>query len=138
MMRGARHLGATALTVTLVVLATAALAGCGDDDSSSATTTSAPAPPITVEQLVARSADTPVAAQGFLHVLDDVARLCGAILESYPPQCGQPSVELVGLDLDAVDGLTSAEGVTWKESIVLTLQRAVDGRFTVVAIGADG
>jgi hypothetical protein len=148
MVRRARRFRVTTLVVTLAAVMAGVLTGCGDDDDdgSSASSTSAstptattvPAGPITVEQLVARSADTPVATQGFLHVVGDVARLCGAILESYPPQCGQPAVELVGLDLEAVDGLTSAEGVNWKESIVLTLERSADGRFTVVAVGADG
>ncbi len=112
----------------------AALAGCGS--GSSEPTTADAAGPITVEQLLARSADTPVAVQGLLHVDQGVARLCAAILESYPPQCGEPSAELVGLDLSTVAGTTTAQGVTWKEGAVLTLQRAADGRFTVVDVEA--
>lgn len=34
-----------------------------------------------------------------------VARLCWAILESYPPQCGGPGLTLLGLDPGAVPGL---------------------------------
>lgn len=89
-----------------------------------------------MEQLLDRSSDTPVAVQGLLHVEGDAARLCAAILESYPPQCGEPSVELVGLDLAAVEGTTTADEVTWKEGAVLNLERAADGRFTVVDVDA--
>lgn len=120
-----------------MVVATGLLAvmtGCGSD--SNRPTTSDAGGPITVEQLLARSADTPVAVQGLLHVDHGVARLCAAILESYPPQCGEPSAELVGLDLSSVAGTTTAEGVTWKEGAVLNLVRAVDGRFRVVDVEA--
>jgi hypothetical protein len=112
----------------------AALTGCGSGGDQPATADAGG--PITVEQLLARSADTPVAVQGLLHVDQGVARLCAAILERYPPQCGEPSAELAGLDLSTVEGTTTAHGVTWKEGAVLTLQRAGDGRFTVVDVGA--
>lgn len=129
-MRRRRSLFGIVVTIGLL----AAMSGCGSD--SDRPTTSDAGGPITVEQLLARSADTPVAAQGLLHVDQGVARLCGAIMESYPPQCGAPSVELVGLDLAAVEGTTTAEEVTWKEGVVLNLERAVDGRFAVVDVDA--
>lgn len=138
--RPGRLMGVRRRTFRLLVMAlsfgaAAVLVACGDDDTSEPVTTDAGGP-ITVQQLVERSADTPVAVQGLLHVSDGVTRLCGAILESYPPQCGEPSVELVGLDLATVEGLTSAEGVTWKEGAVLNLERADDGRFTVLDVQA--
>lgn len=111
-----------------------ALTGCGSDGDGP--TTSDAGGPITVEQLLARSADTPIAVHGLLLIDQGSARLCAAILESYPPQCGEPSAELVGLDPATVEGTTSAEGVTWKEGAVLNLQRAGDGRFTVVDAAA--
>ena len=114
--------------------ALATLAAC--DSVTDSPSTSAPVGAITVDQLLARSSDTPIAVQGFL-LEDDrgVVRLCAAILESYPPQCGEPSVELVGLDIATISGTTTAEGITWKEGVVLTLARAQDGRFTVAVDG---
>lgn len=114
----------------------AVLAACGDGDgggSTSAPITTA-AGPITVQQLVERSADTPIQVRGLL--IDDGGgpRLCDAILESYPPQCGEPSVELVEVDVASVEGTTTAQGVSWKEAAVLTVQRAPDGRFTVLSM----
>lgn len=122
---GSRLLAVVSLSGLLV-----AFSGCGSGEDPPAN--AGAGGPITVEQLVARSADTPIAVQGMLHVEGGVTRLCGAILESYPPQCGQPSVELVGLDVSAVTGTTTAAGVTWKEQAELTVERAGDGRFTVV------
>ncbi len=118
------------MVVTIGLLA--ALTGCGSDSDRPATSDAGG--PITVEQLLARSSDTPVAVQGLLHVERGVARLCAAILESYPPQCGEPSVELVELEVAAVEGATTAAGVSWKEGAVLNLERAADGRFTVVDV----
>lgn len=113
----------------------AVLVGCGSDNAGPAT--SDVAGPITVEQLLARSSDAPVAVRGLLHVEQGTARLCAAILESYPPQCGEPSVELVGLDGSTVEGTTTAQGVTWKEAAVLHLERGGYGRFTVITAAAE-
>jgi len=107
-----------------------ALAGCGSGSDRPAGSDGGG--PITVEQLLPRSADTPIAVRGLLHVEGGVVRLCASIRESYPPQCGDPSVELVGLDVSTVEGTTTSEGVTWKEGVVVNLQRDADGRFAVV------
>lgn len=125
------------LFLTAAVLAVnPLLAACGDDDTPAGSDVTTPdtsvAGPITVEQLVERSADTPIAVEGFVLVTDGVARLCAVILESYPPQCGEPSVELVGLDVEALGGVTTDQGVSWKEGVVLTVQRRQDARFDVL------
>ncbi len=129
-----------------VAMAGLLLSACGVDssvsDEGSSTSSNAvpvssgPQGPITVEQLLARSADTPIAVRGRLYSTDGVVRLCGAISAARPPACGDPSVELVGLDLASVDGTTTLDGVTWKEDVVLNLARAGDGRFTAVDVTA--
>lgn len=119
----ARRLLAGLAVMTVVV------AGCGGDDDEAA-----PVGPITVEQLVARSSDTPIQVEGFLLAQGAVVRLCAAILESYPPQCGEPSVELVGLDLDEVPGTTAEGEVVWLEGANLRVQREADGRFGVLDV----
>lgn len=107
------------------------LSACGDDDAPG------DAPVLTVEQLVARSADSPIAVQGFLINQDGVTRLCAAVMESYPPQCGEPAVELVSLDPAEVAGTQTDQGVTWKERVVMTVQRRQDARFDVVSLRSD-
>jgi hypothetical protein len=60
-----------------------------------------------------------VVYQGALTVLQgierDAAELCGAVAESYPPQCG--GLPVTGWDWDAVDH-EEAEGVRWGSYIV--------------------
>ncbi len=123
------------LTVALGMVS--AVAGCGDDDTDGGTGPTSPLDPITVQQLIERSADTPIAVQGFLYGDEGATRLCFAILESFPPQCGEPAVELVGIDLATIEGTTTASGITWKEHVVLELKAEADGRFTVIDVDAS-
>ena len=91
--------------------------------------------PITVEQLVARSADTPITVRGLLISTGSEARLCAAILESYPPQCGEPSVVLVDVDVSTVAGVERAGDVAWLDGAVVEVQRRQDGTFAVLGVG---
>jgi hypothetical protein len=50
---------------------------------------------------------------------DGTVRLCDAIAESFPPQCGGERIEVQGLDLAAVPELQEADGVRWAESVTL-------------------
>lgn len=138
----------------ILIATTMLIAACGDDDSDTAPPTEAPsteapaAPstegpgtdpaivPITVEQLLARSSDTPVQVAGPLFVVDGAASLCTAIMESYPPQCGGPSAELTDLD-PAAANLQTEGSVSWSESAVLEVQRNADGTFQVLNILAS-
>ncbi len=92
-----------------------ALVACGDDDETASSVTVPAGDPITVEQLVARSADSPITVRGLLLATGGETRLCAAILESFPPQCGEPSVVLVEIDPASVDGIEQAGDVIWKE-----------------------
>ena len=122
--------------LTLVVFAVV-FAGCASDGGSGGTTepptTTVPSAPITVDQLVARSAATPITVSGLLITQDGVVKLCELILESYPPQCGGAFVELTGIDVAAQEGAQTVEGVTWIEGAVVTVQRQQDGTFAVVS-----
>jgi hypothetical protein len=51
--------------------------------------------------------------------------LCTALLRSFPPQPG-PGVEVVGVDLDAIPGLRTYNGVVWSEQRLL-VRGHVDG-----------
>ena len=118
----------TVLAILLVgggLLSMTACAGAGSRD------------PLTVQQLVDLTESTPVEVKGLLHVSSGVTRLCAGTLESYPVQCGKPSIELVGLDIGAITGTTTAEGVTWKEGVVLNVERIEDGRYTVLSVAPD-
>lgn len=112
------------------LVALALLVGaCGDDAEPAAS-----AQPITVEELIARSADTPVVVTGLLHADGINVRLCSVSLESFPPQCGGSTVNLHGLDLTSVPELQQAGDISWKDGAVLELRRRSDGDFDVVSV----
>ena len=67
-----------------------------------------------------RATDDLVTVSGALFVdADGTVRLCDAIAESFPPQCGGERIVVQGLDLDAVPGLQTEGGVSWAEGLTL-------------------
>ena len=58
-------------------------------------------------------------------------RLCSAILESHPPQCGEPSLRVRGLDLVGVSNMEQAKGVGWTRRDVTLAGELEDGVLTV-------
>ena len=60
-------------------------------------------------------------------------RLCSALAESYPPQCGGPSLKVEGLDLSTVEGLKSHAGVRWTETEIKLLGHVRNGVLTIAA-----
>ena len=115
------------LPVLIAMLAL--VAACGDSDDSGDT----PSGPLTVEQVVDRTPDGVVTVNGFLLVDERGPRLCAAILESFPPQCGEPALFLVDLDVNAVGNTESEQGIVWREDVTLTVQRIDDQSYRVVA-----
>jgi hypothetical protein len=67
-----------------------------------------------------RATDDLVTVAGALFVdPDGTVRLCDAIAESFPPQCGGDRIVVEGLDLDAVAGLQTEGDVSWAEGVTL-------------------
>ena len=72
------------------------------------------------EALTHQATDDLVSVSGALFVdPDGTARLCEAIAESFPPQCGGQRITVQGLDLLTMPDLEEANGVRWAESVVL-------------------
>jgi hypothetical protein len=73
-----------------------------------------------VEALGHQATDDLVTVSGALFVdADGTVRLCDAIAESFPPQCGGERIRVTGLDLAAVPGLQTEGAVTWAEGVTL-------------------
>ena len=68
-----------------LVLLAAACGGGSEDDG-----------PVGVGEAIERGTDEPQLVSGYVIERNGVPRLCEAILESFPPQCGEPSLRLVG------------------------------------------
>ncbi|RPI25638.1 MAG: hypothetical protein EHM57_01270, partial [Actinobacteria bacterium] len=90
----------------------AAACGAGDDASSGVVIA-------TPGEVAALGDGTEARVTGFLFIAEDT-RLCEAMLESYPPQCGGASVVIGGLDASGVVGLSSPSdptfaAVTWTD-----------------------
>ena len=117
--------------VALAALA-AALVGCGTEPRRLDT---APVPSAGISVARAREAETraPLLVRGFLVVVGDRPRLCSALAESYPPQCGAPSLAVVGIPSGDRGGLKEAGGVAWSEREIALLGTVEDSVLRVSA-----
>jgi hypothetical protein len=123
-----RRLGTAAVTAALLALP--ALAACGDDPApagdpgGAAGIMLADAGVGVAEALAAPPSDELVAVRAFVIVAaDGSARLCDALAESHPPQCGGASMALTGLPDGFLTGLRTSGGVTWSDAPVQLLGR---------------
>jgi hypothetical protein len=132
----------------LVLAATLALAACGGSEPDAAPAAAPapaepPAPPaeLTVEEALASPPEGLVTVTGFILAADgEPVRLCAALAESYPPQCGVASLVVEGLDLDTVEGLTRAEEpayahTAWTDAQVSLTGEIVGGTLAVSQSG---
>lgn len=136
-----RSLLATALLAVAVALAACTsddvplVTGDGTSTTGRGGTIGAPAPGggLTVEEAIASDAGEPLTVAGYLFVRGGDAKLCDAMLESYPPQCGGPSLVVEGLDVEEVEGVRSEGGMAWTEERVSLLGEVVGGAIRVTS-----
>jgi hypothetical protein len=86
-----------------LLLSVLALAACGSDERAAQSTqppaaAGAPGPGggLSVGEALASDVDGPLLVRGYLIERDGELRLCELILESSPPQCGEPSLRVEG------------------------------------------
>jgi hypothetical protein len=102
------------------------LANCGGDEGGGSAPK--PAPPaagapipgggLSVQEAIDSDLDGPLMVKGFVVRTGDEVRLCSALAESFPPQCGGPSLAVEG----TVDADFAQEGdVRWTETEVSLL-----------------
>lgn len=105
------HLARPALAAFLALFAVLVLTGCGSSGATAAPPSAAPSAPTFDDpgSLIGGIADvdgSTVAVRGFLIATEQGAQLCGIVLESYPPQCGGPTLAVTGeVPQDVLDGL---------------------------------
>jgi hypothetical protein len=72
------------------------------------------------QALTHRATDDLVSVAGSLFVdPDGTVRLCDAIAESFPPQCGGDRIVVQGLNLDDIGNLQTEGEVSWAEGVTL-------------------
>ena len=128
----------TYLATTLLLVACTAAPPANRNDGDGADATDGPStgvgPGISVEDALTSTLDQPLLVNGFLVAGaegDEEVHLCSSLAESDPPQCGEPSIHVEGLDLSTVQGLTTRNGVTWSEDAVQLLGRIGNGVLTI-------
>lgn len=96
-------------------------------------------PGILVAEAIASTLDGPLLVNGAVVITDGEARLCFALAESFPPQCGGEAMPIVGLDLATLD-LQRADNARWTASRVQLLGFVRDGVVVIddAALAADG
>lgn len=115
------------VAMILSVFLLAACGGSGGDPSAAPATAggdsaalgaAGPDGPLTVEEALSSAIPGPLLVEGFyLHEQGGPPRLCSTVLESYPPQCGEPALVVNGLKEAEIDGLTREGGTVWVEQL---------------------
>jgi hypothetical protein len=136
-----RHARAAVLAITMLA---AALAACSDEDATSTDPPSIPSgagagpgagaaigPGISVAEARRSRLDGPLLVRGYVLAEGSNVRLCDALLESFPPQCGAPSLEVRGFDLAALPGIQSSGNVRWSDQQRLLLGEVTNGVLNV-------
>jgi hypothetical protein len=111
-----------------LLLSVLVLAGCGGDNdepparSTPAPSAGAPIPGggLSVQQAIDSDVDGPLMVRGYLIERDGELRLCEAILESSPPQCGEPSLRVEGTAPAASEQRVSLLGEVEGETITVS------------------
>ena len=138
--RSWRYYGHGMRSLALLLLVVLLAAACGDDDSGEAgsvTTTTVESPsgvPASIGGIIDGDISGDINVLGYVVIDENGTRFCSVLLESFPPQCGPPSVDLVDLDITAIS-LQEEDGVQWTDDVVILLGRYRDGTFTVLDVG---
>ena len=82
----------------------------------------------------AATASGQVMVTGFLVDVAGESRLCEALAESFPPQCGGASITLTSLEQIDPDELKTEGDVTWTDFVVTVFGEMVDGTLVVTPV----
>jgi hypothetical protein len=117
----------TFICILLAFMLAAGLAACGGDDGP----TDDDGAVVSIDDALASDSDEPLAVSGNLLAQGDDVRLCSALAESFPPQCGGSSLVVEGLALEEVDGLVTEGDVSWTDRPLELRGVVSDGTLTV-------
>jgi hypothetical protein len=118
------------MRLALLALVVLALAACGDGGQDG---------PMSIEEALRADGQAVIVEGGIVAMDGGPVRLCSALMESYPPQCGEPALELRGLDLDALEletsaGDSSVSPAHWSDGPVRVRGTVENGVLTVESV----
>jgi hypothetical protein len=87
--------------------------------------------PAPIQPSAAADASGQVAVEGFIVAVGGEIKLCEALAESFPPQCGEGFVTVTSLDQVDPEDIQSSGDVRWTDYTVMIFGEMVDG--TLVA-----
>ncbi len=102
---------------------------CEDTFPDSGEPTEVPSPGVPVATVVGTSIDGGFVIAGFYVADANGVRLCEALAESFPPQCGGASIIFDNTAGAALGPLSIEQGVSWSEQPILVEGSVVDGVF---------
>jgi hypothetical protein len=88
---------------------------------------------IDIPDAIAYEGTEVVAVRGYFVAGESGARLCEALAESYPPQCGGVSVAVANPELLSHVVLVEEGGTQWSEDYITVLGQVVAGELTIAA-----
>ena len=112
--------------LTLLVVAAGLLllgVACGSGSET-------PAGPVSITEPLDVVTGNEVLVEGVL-VVDGEVRICEALAESFPPQCGGFFLVVRGLDVTEIPGTSEEQGVVWTEAFILLTGTVEDGVLVV-------
>lgn len=86
---------------------------------------------LTVSEALGTSATGIIAIQGFIFDDGSGTKLCEALAESFPPQCGVASIAITGYEGSSTVPAVSEQGVTWTDQPVTLFGEIIDGTYVV-------
>jgi hypothetical protein len=119
--------------LALLMLVGGGALSCGTGETANTGNSAGFGGVLTVDQALAAPDGQKISVQGMLVSSQGDTVLCSSLLESYPPQPGGASLELQGLDLNGLVGLSTTAGepevaqATWSD-YPLTLDGVVDNK----------
>lgn len=117
------------LAVLGLALAAVVAIACGnegdrtpsDPGTNGSSSSAAMGPGLTVAEAKSSTLDGPLLVNGFIVAFGDDVRLCDALAESFPPQCGGEYLEVAGLDVASLEGAQTEGDTTWTTAPVQLL-----------------
>ncbi len=114
---------------------------CADDPSQAGGGETLPPPElgdVTIADLLDGGPGFPVNARGFVVAEGTDFRLCEALAESYPPQCGGLFIPVGGAEQVLIGTFETEGAVSWTDEPVDLYGEVVDGVFVLIESSASG